>query len=122
MGCHPFWGDGHGPFFGDGHGPLTLPSSGHGPEAKENLPPQAKRSLNWYTHQGATALMIAVTQGNVMATKALLDGGAGATSTLARVAVVHSRGSCCEGAGRAGGGEMRWGCGAVGPRDLSGAV
>lgn len=44
--------------------------------------PQAKRSLNWYSHQGATALMMAVTQGNVIAVRVLLSAGAGGTSAV----------------------------------------
>ena len=77
--------------------------------------------------------MIAVTQGNMVAVRALLLAGAGAPSTFARVAVVHhSRWSCCEGWGvgwlvDASG--LRWGEGWLaeaagfrcrGPTDLAG--
>lgn len=61
--------------------------------------PQARRSLNWYTHQGATALMIAATQGNTVAVKVLLEAGAGGRSTAVHVAVDCLRQRWSEGRG-----------------------
>ena len=52
---------------------------------------QAKRCLNWYAPKGATALMTAVSQGNIVATRVLLEAGAGATSTALYRTVVRMR-------------------------------
>lgn len=78
-----------------GHAPSTSNDLGarqnRDPRVRNSGQPQAKRCLNWYSHQGATALMMAVTQGNTIAVRVLLDAGAGGTSTLAQVAVACMR-------------------------------